>query len=301
MHTRQTVVLVVVLAVAGVVAPVIATPAPDQGDAGQSKAFESLAGENETTNGTAPLGSQISAFMESTAASADSSMEAGTWEARFNESDVNRSAMTARRTETLERRLSSLEAELEQLNASGETDVNNVSQAGRVASLTARIEALNRTIERTTTVARDAGVNTTRLERLRTNASQLHGQEVARMARNLTTLGPRGPPEDRGPPGDRGQGPPGADDNGTEQGPPTNPPNDDGTDRGTDANATDNSTDRGPPTDRPTNETDNGSQDSNTTNRTSDGDQGHDPGDAPGQESLEGHQLTTVLRAAVPL
>jgi len=213
MAPRWTVVIVVLLAVAGVVTPAIATSAIDT-RAEQRDPFDPLP-SNETVEANATMGSQISAFMESSAVAVSNSVETGIWVHQFNASE-NRTDMVDRRATVLERRLEALRAEL---NETGSGNVTDPSDARRLAALQARIDALNSTLQRTQQVASEAGVNTTRLERLRNNASRLHGQDVARMARNLTTVGPpvdRGPPANHGPPG---AGPPNQSGNGT-HGPP---------------------------------------------------------------------------------
>jgi len=247
MVPRWTVAIVVVLAVAGVVTPAIATSATDD-RAEQRDPFEPLPSNATDVNDT--MGSQITAFMQSSAIAVNNSVETGLWIDQFNASK-NRTSMdnmVDQRATVLENRLERLRAELNETNA---TNITDPADARRLASLRARIDALNSTLQRTEQAASDAGVNTTRLERLRDNASRLHGQDVARIARNLTTVGPpadTGPPDNRGPPGEN---PPGHAENGT-QGPPTDsgengthgPPTDQPA--GPDANGT-----RGSPTDQP--------------------------------------------------
>ncbi|MFW6017933.1 MAG: hypothetical protein ACOCPX_03860 [Halapricum sp.] len=206
MTPRWTVAVVVVLAVVGVVTPAFAMPAADESADNKANPFEPLP-SNETN---ATTGSQISAFMASSSMAVDSSVETGMWIARFNDSDTNKTEMVERRASVLRNRLDTLEARLDERNASGNVSLGGPSDAREVASLNARIDALNSTIERTQTAAREDGVNTTRLDRLRENASRLHGHEVARTARNLTTVGP---PANRGP---NGGGPPGQADNRTD-------------------------------------------------------------------------------------
>jgi len=274
---RVTILAVVLVAVAGMVAPATATqdvkplnPEPTSTEplttavtvdepAGGSAANETVTNEtatdetastaNDTSNETAPLGSQISAFMQSTSATADESVESGMWEARFETANrTNQSTMVDRRAAVLETRLQRLQAELEGLNSSDTPGLADVSHAARVASLTTRISALESTLNKTSTVAAEAGVNRTRLDQLRENASSLNGRAVSKLARGLTVVeNPgRGPPADRGPPDDRNGnesdgGPPNGDGPGNGQGPPDDrngsesdggPPNGDGPENG---------------------------------------------------------------------
>jgi len=286
---RVTVLAVILVAVAGMVAPATGVQEADPLDPNPTSAEsltaavaveeptnetvtnetatnetatnETASTANETNNGTAPLGSQISAFMQSTSATADESVESGMWEARFETANrTNQSGMVDRRAVVLETRLQRLQAELEALNSSDTPGLADVSHAARVASLTTRINALESTLNQTSTVAAEAGVNHTRLDRLRENASSLNGRAVSKLARGLTVVESpgRGPPADRGPPDDRNgnesdPGPPNGDGPGNGQGPPDDrngnesdpgPPNGDGPGNG-----------QGPPDDRNGNNT----------------------------------------------
>ncbi|WP_229126107.1 hypothetical protein [Halapricum desulfuricans] len=282
MAPRWTVVIVVVLAVVGVGTPVLAASTVNEHADREASPFEPL--PSEETNAT--TGSQISAFMASTSTAVDSSVETGMWLAQFNDSDANRTEMVERRANTLRDRLHALEAQLD--NGSGNATLSDPSEAREVASLKARIDALNSTIERTRTAAGEAGVNTTRLHRLRENASQLRGHEVARMARNLTTVGPpanRGPPEDRPGP-NTGPADPSERNDSNRSGPPEDSPGqDDGNTPDLPTNPRQNDSDRsGPPTNSgqndsnrsgpPTNSGQNGSDSSGAEGSPNRGDSG---------------------------
>lgn len=221
MSARQTipVAVIVVVAIVGVVAPAVAAPVAD-GSAGDltrtapQRVFSDDSNVNDTTNETsnttAPMGSQISAFMQSTTAQAHDSVETGMWVARFNATNQTaRPSMVEHRAAVLQTRLDRLRAELADLNTSGSSMFANVRYAGRVASLTARIDALESTLNRTSTVAASHGVDRSKLHRLERNASSLNGQAVAHLARGLTVVETPG----RGPPtnGTHGRGPPGGD------------------------------------------------------------------------------------------
>ena len=298
---RVTILAVVLVAVAGMVAPAIAAqetapPGPDPveptSDAPLTDAFVVETTTNETTdqatneseNETAPLGSQISAFMQSSSVAADESVESGMWQARFETANrSNQSTMIDRRTGVLETRLDELRGELTALNTSETPGLTDVSHAGRVASLTARINALESTLNQTSTVAAEAGVNHTRLDRLRENASSLNGRAVSEIARGLTVVeNPgRGPPEDRGPPGDRNPG--NGDGPGNGQGPPdgrneTESESGDGPGNGqgppTDGNGTESERGQGSSTDT---ESSNGGPDQPGEEGTDDGDERSGP------------------------
>ncbi|MCU4719140.1 ICP22 family protein [Halapricum hydrolyticum] len=291
MTPRWTVAIVVLLAVAGVVTPTLAMSPVDERADREANPFEPLSGAE--TNET--MGSQISAFMESSSTAADSSIETGMWIARFNATGMNRTEMVERRANALQNRLQALERELEKHNASGDVDLSDPGEARQIASLNARVDALNATIERTRTVANASGVNTTQLDRLRENASKLHGQEVARIARNLTTVGP---PENRGPPG---EGPPGQSDGDT-RGPPTDdtPGQADNKTQGPPANQSpgqnENDT-RGGPTDDTPGQADNKTQGPSTGQAP---DQGSDRTQGPSEERSDNTNETADSDADSP-
>ncbi|WP_136690029.1 hypothetical protein [Halorhabdus amylolytica] len=233
------VVSLVVLSLVAGPALTYATTGVDGGSAATGEAsVTQIEGEN-ASEGT--FGSRMSAFMQSSAATANDSIETGMWVRSVDENASKAARQIERRTERLANRLQRLEARLDRLQGQG-VNVSNPATAGEVARLTTRVRNLQHSIDETERVGDRVGVNTTRLERLRTNAANLSGHEVASMARNLS-LGPpagvpggppanvrAGPPDNNvtGPPENRSRGPPG---NGT-AGPPsdkTGPPDDDKT------------------------------------------------------------------------
>ncbi|WEL21622.1 putative component of type IV pili like system [Halorhabdus sp. BNX81] len=157
-----------------------------------------------STNETAPtLGSKMSAFMQSSTVSADASVESGMWKAGVARANASTARdAVERRTASLERRLQELRTRLAALENES-VDVRNPNSAATVSRLAARIQALERSINETGETARSIGVNTTRLETLRSQASNMSGHEVASIARNLSGGPPpgvqRGPPVE--PPG----------------------------------------------------------------------------------------------------
>lgn len=185
------------------------------------------------------LGAQVSSFAQASAADANGSVDITMWEAAVNESDDpeddvdNRTDALLDRLDRLENRSAALEAMLE----NGTID-QHVYDA-RASAIRTQIENIRYAINHTVETANRTGVavNETKLNQLRTNASNMTGPEVSALARNITDA-PRGPPGDRGPPDDRGP-----DGNDSDGGPPDNasdgngsdpgPPDDRGPDNGT--------------------------------------------------------------------
>ena len=206
--THRHAVVVVCVVVAGVLSPTIL-------------AQESPTATENTTNETDGMGTQLTAFLQSSSAAANDSVERGMWRAEFEQANASqRPQLVTNRTGTLEQRLDRLEARNETIQR--RYDNGSLPQQAYVAQqsqLTARIDALRSAINDTDAAAARAGVNDSRLDTLRENASTLSGPEVAAVARGLGG----GPPEQAGPPENRTTGPP------SQPGPPENrttgPPN----------------------------------------------------------------------------
>jgi len=227
--THRHTLLVVSVAVAMLVAPTI-------------MAQETATATDNATNQseTAGMGAQLTAFTQSSSSALNDSVENGMWKAGFNQSNASERARLVRdRAGTLEGRLARLQAQNESVRERYENgSLPEPAYIAQQSRLSARIDALRTAINDTDEAAARAGVNDSRLERLRQNASTLTGPEVAAIARGLGG----GPPANRGPPADGGdRGPP--EDPG-EGGPPA-----EAGDRGQSANGTDGS-DRGPPENR---------------------------------------------------
>ena len=195
--THRHTLLVVSVAVAMLVSPTIL-------------AQETATATANTTNEseTAGMGAQLTAFTQSNSAAVNDSVENGMWKAGFNESnESDRARLVQNRTGTLERRLERLQRQNATLQERYENgSLPEPAYIAQQSRLSARIDGLRTAVNDTDTAATRAGVNDSRLEQLRRNASDLRGPEVAAVARGLGG----GPPDDRGPPADRGErGPPG--------------------------------------------------------------------------------------------
>ncbi|MFC4248653.1 proline-rich domain-containing protein [Natribaculum luteum] len=176
---------------------------------------------SDTDGGSQPMGAEVSTFMQSSAADTTESVDAGMFEAEYrNAGEKRRADAVADRTNRLEQKLESLKAEREALRENG--DEHSARYEARMASLAVRIGNLERAINDTVVKAQETGVETAKLERLRTDAANLSGPEIAAVASGLAGVEPpRGPPEgtpaqgsgpqspDQGPPerGDEQQSP----------------------------------------------------------------------------------------------
>jgi hypothetical protein len=154
----------------------------------------------------ASMGAEVSAFMQASASDANASVDEGMFAAEWNQSNASADALVDRRANALESRIAALQNQKERLLAK-QDQLNEVAYTARMSALAARIDALQNAIDSTSARAERAGVNTTRLNELRSNASELAGPEVAAVARNLS-VGVRGPPNGTPGNGPGGAGPP---------------------------------------------------------------------------------------------
>lgn len=207
------------LALAGAFA--VAAPASVAGPSGMTDAPAAQAEEGSG------MGSDVSSFMQSTSGQTDEAVESGMWNAAY-ENASNRSAVVQRRVSDIDRRLSDLQDRRDRLQAARENgSIGQAAYRARMSRLVGRMAGLNRSIDETDRQAREAGVNRSRVERLRRQAGNASGQEMAAVARSMAGGPPSDGPANRnrtGRPNGTERGPP----NGTERGPPdrtTGPPN----------------------------------------------------------------------------
>jgi hypothetical protein len=224
MTQKGAVVLLAVVAALAFAAPATAGPAgqptADDPVGEQSAAAETAqaaqAAANNTSNAT--LGASVSAFMQASAVETEGEVDDGMFAAAFNRSEASeRANLVTSRTDELQERLESLRQQRAELLEGGGN--LTVAERARAASLTARIDALADSIGQAERAAEQAGVDSSELRELRTEARSLGGPEVAEMATDIATAGP---PGDRGPPGEitgNVTESPGPDGNATESGP----------------------------------------------------------------------------------
>lgn len=189
--------------------PVSTDPGPAAIDPGPAATDDGLS-ENKT-------GVQMTAYMQSTAEEANATVETGLWMAGIERSP-NPDNRIRDRAADLAARLERLRNRTESLNRTRENgSLPPVVYNARAAALDARVDGLQQAVEATAETADRYGVNVSKLDTLRAEASNLSGPEVAAIARNLTTHGPpawagnetAGPPSDganrTGPPENPGQ------------------------------------------------------------------------------------------------
>lgn len=214
--------ILVVAAVVVATVPAGALPAMSAG-AGTATAQE---GGSNTSN--ASLGASISGFMQASAADTEGEVEDGMFSARFDNSAQERRAdLVKNRAGTLDDRLDRLRAQRAELLNESDGEKPSVADRAKAARLTARIHALQESINTTSEAADWAGVDVALLDELRRNAAELSGQEVAELARGLAGT-ERGPPGlldgERGSDADRGNGMGANESNGTNGNAPDDAP-----------------------------------------------------------------------------
>lgn len=144
----------------------------------------------------ASFGADVSSFMQASGAEAEGELDDEMFDAALNrtkDSDERRALLEDRR-ERLEERHRTLREQRQTLD--GESSVRTHAVATRVA---VGASGLERSVNDTETAALDAGVDTGRLDEIRSNTSELRGREVAELARGLgsgSTAPDRGPPDD---------------------------------------------------------------------------------------------------------
>lgn len=142
----------------------------------------------------------VSTFMQASAADAQNAVDEGMFDAKYENADnESRAEIVTERTDELEDRLATLEAEREALREQRD-EISHGQYQSRMARLTVEIAGLERAIEQTRPRAAEVGVGEKRLEMLKQNASELSGPEIAEMARGIPghdRVPGQGPPDDR--------------------------------------------------------------------------------------------------------
>lgn len=158
---------------------------------------------NDTGDRNASLGAEISSFMQASSAEAEGEVDDGMFDAALNRTDdpEKRRALV----ETRQKRLQQRQERLAQRRAEiSDGDAPGVKAIALATHVEVGADSLERSANETDAVAREVGVNTTVLDEIRRNASQLRGPEVAALARNVAGNPPAGhaQPGEGGPPGD---------------------------------------------------------------------------------------------------
>ncbi|MFC7231848.1 hypothetical protein ACFQMM_11340 [Saliphagus sp. GCM10025308] len=156
-------------------------------------------GESTTAENSSTMGEEVSTFMQTSSVSTTHAVDDGMFEAAFqNASEERRAALIAERTEEHNSTIAELKEEYRTLQEQkGELHPGEYNV--RMARLTVELASVDDSINRTERRAADAGVNTTAIQTLRANASELAGPEVAERAKQIAGIDPpRGPPDHAG-------------------------------------------------------------------------------------------------------
>ncbi|MFC7019437.1 MULTISPECIES: hypothetical protein [Haloarcula] len=202
---------VVLLALIAVLAVVVAPAASAQTATETTPSPTEAPTANDSEAAGPALGTQLTAFLQSSSAATNDSVENGMWKANFERADATqRERLVTERAGVLERRIERLETRNETLQRRHENgDLSRPAYVAQQSRLSARIDALKGAVADTDSAAADVGVDDGRLDQLKRSASELRGPRIADVARGIAG----GP--DLGVPG---KGTPGPDANGP--GPP---------------------------------------------------------------------------------
>lgn len=170
--------------------------------------------ESDEADEDVPFGANVSAFMQANAAEAEGEVSDGMFAAAIQRTDdpEERGAIVAERMDELDQRGERLTADRGAIAPGNDTTVRDRAIAARV---TVGAVGLERSIDQTGPVAEEVGVDTERLEELRTNVRELSGPEVAAIATDMARPSEvdqdrrqveTGPDDDRGANDGEGQG-----------------------------------------------------------------------------------------------
>lgn len=135
---------------------------------------------NESANGS--FGAEVSSFMQASTADAETEVEAGMFQAAMQnaESAEERREIVAQRQERLQQR----QAELQERRAAIDGDQPNPKNRALATRVSVGADGLERAVDHTEEHAHQLGLDTAKLNEIRTNASSLKG-DVAELARDL--------------------------------------------------------------------------------------------------------------------
>ncbi|UPV75095.1 hypothetical protein M0R89_03265 [Halorussus limi] len=197
----------------GEATPEIAAPTGDRVGLADARPIPAVSDASTANNSTdnSSLGTDISSFMQSSAAEVDGAVETGMWSAAFNSTE-NRSVrveLVEKRTAELRKRLAQLRERRRELVAQREAgNLSETAYKAKVSRLLGEINSLQSAIDTTTKRAAEANANVEALGGLRTQAKNLTGPEIAAVAQNVTGVGDgrRGPPNGVGASAGNGNG-----------------------------------------------------------------------------------------------
>ncbi len=224
MRRIGTVLVVAVTVLAGVALPVVGGGVATAGVGGETTWEQTETTDADNGTPTAAPGTRLAGSVGVQGAELGGELEARSFAHRVNRSDSNASKarVVASQANQSRTRLAALRTARQQLDAARENGtIGENEYRVRAAQLSARTAALKRVTNRTAQTARTLpaeslrqnGVNETALERLRQEADELTGPEMAAIARSLAGPGATrgngfGPPANASERSPRSAGPP---------------------------------------------------------------------------------------------
>jgi len=136
-----------------------------------------------------PMGANVSEFMQASSAQTGGSVDNGMWVAAFEHASnaTDRRHLVASRLDTLDAALASLQTDRQALQSAYRNgSINRSTYLAGLANLVGRLAAVGDGVNEADQHGQSVGVNRTRLDELRTRASELGGGAVSQLARNLT-------------------------------------------------------------------------------------------------------------------
>lgn len=149
--------------------------------------------DNATATQNATFGAQVSAFMQSTAADANGSVERGMWASEVANAS-NPGAVVSDRARQLERRINRLEARSQALSADSDGGPRDVVAVARASAVRAELANLRLSVDQTVATAESSGVDDADLSTLRERAGNVTPPDLPEEARRVTSSA-SGPPE----------------------------------------------------------------------------------------------------------
>lgn len=195
------------LAVVGVVAAVGVLPVAATAGGVAATSTGSNAPTMADGNDSA-LGEQMSSFMQSSAAEANETVDAGMWEGGVAD-DRSGQASVNDRIDELDARIGELQREKATLREERRNDnVSELEYRSRMSRIAGQLAGIQVAIDRTETVGEDVGADVSRVAELRTSARNASAGAVAESMRGFDVDPPGAPngSDERGPPDDPGNG-----------------------------------------------------------------------------------------------
>lgn len=139
--------------------------------------------DDTNTSEDPAFGVEVASFMQSSSAAAGGGVDDGIFEAGMERAETTeeRQAVVERREARLRERQERLEAR----RANISTDDPGIADHANAAHVAVGATSLERSANETSRAAAEAGVDTARIEAIRTNASRMSGPEMAGLVRGV--------------------------------------------------------------------------------------------------------------------